>query len=56
MKVYIILANFGYDAEEFKGVFSTPEKAQARTDYLNKSYGGGDCYSWDEYELDEDIN
>lgn len=53
MKVYVIMSDFGYDTNNFEGVFSTPEKAKERTDYLNKCNGGGDCFWWEEYELDE---
>ncbi|MGG0667697.1 hypothetical protein ABE073_04125 [Lederbergia citrisecunda] len=52
MKVYVVTSNYGYDCNDFEGVFSTKEKAEEYASRLNKANGGGNCFSWDEYELD----
>lgn len=51
MKLYAVIADLGSDRYEFKGVFSTQEKAEEEVKRLNKAYCGKVCY-WEETELD----
>ncbi|AEZ50251.1 hypothetical protein BCPG3_079 [Bacillus phage BCPG3] len=51
--VYIVTSDYGYDTNDFEGVYSTEEKAKARCDKANKDLGGN-IFSYEEYYLNED--
>jgi hypothetical protein len=53
MKVYVVTSDFGYDSNNFEGVFSTQEKAEEFVKRFNKQAGGGDYAEWTEEELDK---
>lgn len=51
MKVYVVTSNYGYDSNDFEGVFSTQEKAEAFIErFFGKNSSVADC---SEVELDE---
>jgi len=51
MKVFVVTSDFGYDTNNYEGVFSTEEKAQEFVDRFNKASGGNHSW-WTEVELD----
>ncbi len=51
--VYIVTSNYGYDSNDFEGIYSTEERAQERCDKANKDLGGN-IFSWEEYYINED--
>ena len=51
MKVYVVTSDYGYDSNDFEGVFSTQEKAE---DFIEKLFGKNSTVAdWTEVELDE---
>lgn len=53
MKVYIVTTNYGYDSNNFEGVFSTQEKAEA---FIERLFGKNSSVAeWTEEEVDERV-
>lgn len=52
-KVYIVTSNYGYDCNEFEGVFSTQELAEA---FIERVFGKNSSVAdWSEEEVDERV-